>query len=220
VILLFWVSRELIYLPFLTIDAPQSTIESIKLKLEKNSFMDFTFIWRIRVMKLEDKIPYCKNFSIRRISFLKWKMDIVQEIFTYLVKLNGYHMSVDKDGFLIRENSKEIIDVNSLVVFVVNIRAKSDAKVVFNEYVRPFLIYTTTTKSKLNPMILEIDFDDFMGLSFISYDKKRIILGKRKDFELIENEIFNAKSLLMEKKEYTNYNELDFRFSNRIICRK
>jgi len=220
VVVVFFINKELVYLPLLKINASDSVAMKVKEELGKASFMGFTFKRNIQNKEFKKTINNCESITLTKKGFLKWEINTVQEVYNYIVKLNGYPMSINKEGSLIDENVNMNINDNSLAVFIVNVKAKNDAKVVYNDYIKPFLLYVNSTKSKLYPMISEINFDDSLGLSFTCFDKKRIIIGKRKDFEIIEDEFFKAKSLLTEKKEYTNYSELDFRFKNRIICRK
>lgn len=215
-----FVNEEVIYLPLLEINAPNSEAIKVKDEIGKTSFMGLTFKRNIRNENFKKIVNNYKITSLSKRGFLKWEIDISQEVCNYIVKLNGYPMSINKDGFLIDENENMNISDNSLAVFIVNVKAKNDAKVVYNDYIRQFLLYINSAKSKLYPIISEVNFDDTIGLSFVCFDKKRIIIGKRKDFKAIEDDFFKVKSLLIEKKEYTNYSELDFRFKNRIICRK
>lgn len=221
-ILISFINREVVYLPLLKINAPQSISSDIKTELDKVSFMGFTFVWKIRNINLRVSVPHSNNLSVVKRGFLKWEISSEQEVCNYLIKLNGYPMSINEEWFLIDESEKTAmeIDKNSLIIFTVNVKAKSDARVIYNDYIRPFLVYVNSVKSKLCPVISEINFDDSFGLSFISYDKKTIILDKRRDFEVIERDIFKVKNLLIEKNRYTNYDEFDFRFSNRVVCRR
>jgi hypothetical protein len=204
-----------------TINASYNTKESIKKKLYDLSFFGLAFKQKIQSTDINNLVPYGGKITLKKNGFLKWEI-FTEEPINYIVRLNGYPMSINEKGDILEEQlrNEKGEALNDLIVFNVNVNSKNDTRAIFNEEIKPFLNYVTSLKSKLGPAISEIDFDDLKGLSFVSYDKKRIILGRRKDFNLIEEEIFKTKDLLMEKKEYTNYSEFDFRFLNRIICRK
>jgi len=220
IVIIIFINSEVIFLPLFEVNAPDSIATKVKDEISKSSFMGLTFKWKIKNNKIEEKIRNIERVSLKKKGFLKWEIDIVQEVCNYIIKLNGYPLSIDKEGFLINENINNDTNNNSLSVFIVNVKSKNDAKVIYNDHVRPFLLYINLAKSKFYPMISEINFDDTFGLSFMSYDKKRIIIGYRKDYNVIEDIFFKVKNLLKEKNEYNNYSELDFRFKNRVICRK
>lgn len=215
-VFIIFVGIEVIYLPFIHINSSDTINQNIKNELSKVSYFNFALKHKIQQIEINgERIKVNKN------SFLGCEITTNTNDIAYIVRLNGYLVGINKLGVILEEQIEEKSEfATKFLIFNININSKGDAKIIFNKEVKPFLSYLISGNSTLGPAISEIDFNDLTGLSFTTYDKKKIILGRRNDYDLAEREIFKIKNLLVEKKEYTNYNEFDFRFNNRVICKK
>jgi hypothetical protein len=219
IIIFTFLILNIVYIPSIQINASNTSKLIIEEKIKSKSVYNFTFIRIIRNINYVKIIPLYASHKIVKNSILKCKIDIVQNIEYYHIKLNGYSMIVNKEGILVDPGKESNDNVANPILFDINIKSNNDTKTIFNQRISPFLFYILKKYSKLYFIIKQINYDDIKGLFFTEYDSKKIVFGKRDDYEYLEKCLLDLKNALKEKNMYSNYNVFDFSFIKRIILR-
>lgn len=105
-------------------------------------------------------------------------------------------------------------------LFSVQINTNIDQIEAYRKYVQEFVRFLLNSENSIGPSIKIISYNEAIGLSYIDYRDMHFILGKKSDYTSINNYITILTDPKIQQKIYeSSYNEIDFRFEKKIICR-
>jgi hypothetical protein len=123
-------------------------------------------------------------------------------------------------GSVTSKSNSNGAEVKTEALFSVQINTNIDQIEAYRKYVQEFVRFLLNSENSIGPSIKVISYNESLGLSYIDYRDMHYILGKNSDYTSINNYIKILADPKIQQKIYeSSYNEIDFRFEKKIICR-
>lgn len=105
-------------------------------------------------------------------------------------------------------------------LFSIQINTNIDQVEAYRKYIQEFVRFLLNSENSIGPSIKVVTYHENLGLSFVDYRDINYILGKKSDYTSINYYIkVLSDPKIQQKLEQSAYNEIDFRFEKKIICR-
>ncbi len=136
------------------------------------------------------------------------------------IEINHQFWYISNDASIVSSFSSVEKLNNEAALFSIFIHTKIDQMEAYRQYVQSFIFFLLNSENTMGPKIKSIRYDDQIGLSYLDYKHIHYILGKNPSLEQLPKllEIMTSSSIVRQIKDQS-YNEIDFRFEKRIICR-
>lgn len=186
-------------------DAPFSCILSKK-SIQKTDFASI--------------IPHYFQHQLQK-NGVNYKLTIKETTQNIPIKLNYQQCFIDSNANIVAiSSSVNDEDKDHYYLFSIFVHTHIDQMEAYRRFVQPFIFYLLNCEDTIGPSVVEIHYNDQRGLSYIDYKHIHYILGKNSNFNNIQKmyKILSDEDMLAIMKK-NQYDEIDFRFENRIIFR-
>ncbi|HOI25025.1 MAG TPA: hypothetical protein PK581_05470 [Caldisericia bacterium] len=141
------------------------------------------------------------------------------------IELNHQLWYVHTNGEIITGSQTSQANLDSTgsareALFSIQINTSIDQIEAYRKYIQEFVRFLLNSENSIGPSIKVISYNESLGLSFVDYRDVHFILGKKSDYSKINNHIkVLSDPKIQQKLKQSAYNEIDFRFEKKIICR-
>jgi hypothetical protein len=214
-----------IFKPFFSLQASPESKKIILEELSKNSSKPWLFSKKtLDTLVYPNILPQYLRHTLSR-NGIKYTLKIDESTHNIPIELNHQAWYVHTNGEIITSLSGSIENGNGATskveaLFSVQIHTNIDQMEAYRKYIQEFVRFLLNSENSIVPSIKTILYDETIGLSYVDYRGIHIILGKNTDYNMIKSyiDILNDPKIQL-KIEESAYNELDFRFDKKIICR-